>query len=103
MASSKHHELLPKNQSDRENQSKDQHLIMKKLLIMSTRKLQEYAYQARPDELRLGTRVEIAAEESEEGEWDSPSLYEKMAGDLDTYRQKGVSNHSKQQARLDKR
>ena len=64
----------------------------------------EYAYQARPEELRLGPRVKIAAEEYDEDEWESPSLYGRANGDLDTYRRKTASNYTepKPKVRLDK-
>jgi hypothetical protein len=59
----------------------------------------EFAYQARPEELRLGTRVEIAAENEDEG--GSPSFYGRTAGDLDTLRQKRGCRNPKVQDRLD--
>jgi hypothetical protein len=64
----------------------------------------EYAYQARPEELRLGPRVKIAAEEYDEDEWESASLYERVNGDLGTYRRKTASNYTepKPKVRLDK-
>jgi hypothetical protein len=38
-ASSRHHEPPPKNKSDRKNRSKNQHLIVKRIPIMSTRNM----------------------------------------------------------------
>ncbi len=96
MASSKRHERPPKNQSNRKSQSKNQHLIVKpeKHLIMSILNV-HIRHVPRNFDRECGSA-------EEEDEWDSPSLCGRMAGDLDTYCQKGVGHHTKVQVRLDK-
>jgi hypothetical protein len=59
----------------------------------------EFAYRARPAEMQLGFRVEIVADDEEE--WDSPNLYGKTAGDLETHRHKRYGPCSQEQDMLD--
>jgi hypothetical protein len=106
MASSKHHEPPPKNQSDRENRSKDRHLIVKKRLITSTRNMHTGMttwHVQRNFDWERGSRLLLRSLRRTNG---TPRAF--MEEWLETLTRtarrdfKGVSNHPKPQVRLDK-
>jgi hypothetical protein len=106
MASSKHHEPPPKNQSDRENRSKDRHLIVKKRLITSTRNMHTGMttwHVPRNFDWERGSRSLLRSLRRTNG---TPRAF--MEEWLETLTRtarrnfKGFSNHPKPQVRLDK-